>query len=51
MMSLGNVCPNCKSTNLSDDWTGLIIILDTEHSEIAKKANVNSSGKYAIRVR
>lgn len=51
MMSLGNVCPNCKSTNLSDDWTGLIIILDAENSEIAKKANVNSSGKYAIRVR
>ena len=44
-------CPNCKSTNLSNDWTGLIILLDVENSEIAKKINAKSSGKYAIRVR
>ena len=51
MMSLGNVCPNCKSTSLSEDWTGMIIILDKENSEIAQKAEIKSSGKYAIRVR
>ncbi|KON28017.1 MAG: transcription elongation factor Spt4 [Candidatus Bathyarchaeota archaeon] len=51
MISLGNICPNCKSTNLSNDWTGLIILLDVENSEIAKKINAKSSGKYAIRVR
>ncbi len=51
MISLGNICPNCKSTNLSDDWTGLIILLDTENSEIAKKINAKANGKYAIRVR
>lgn len=51
MISLGNICPNCKSTNLSNDWTGLIILLDVENSEIAKKINAKSLGKYAIRVR
>lgn len=51
MISLGNICPNCKSTNLSDDWAGLIIVLNTENSEIAKKIETKAAGKYAIRVR
>jgi DNA-directed RNA polymerase subunit E" len=48
---MGNICPNCKSTNLSDDWSGLIVIINPEKSEIGKKIDAKSSGKYAIRVR
>jgi DNA-directed RNA polymerase subunit E" len=51
MISLGSVCPNCKSTNLSDDWSGLVIIFDSENSIIAKKMDVKKTGKYSIRVR
>lgn len=51
MISAGPVCPNCKSTNLSDDWTGLVIVIDPNNSEIAKKMVIKTSGKYAIRVR
>ncbi len=51
MISMGNICPNCKSTSLSDDWTGLIIVIDNDNSEIAKKIEAKASGKYAIRVR
>ncbi|WP_455285251.1 transcription elongation factor subunit Spt4 [[Eubacterium] cellulosolvens] len=47
----GSVCPNCKSTNLSDDWTGLAIIIDPERSEIAKKMKIKTPGRYAVRVR
>lgn len=50
-VSNGPVCPNCKSTNLSDDWSGLVIVLDPKTSEIAKKMGVVTPGRYAIRVR
>lgn len=50
-VSNGTVCPNCKSSNLSDDWTGLVIILDAERSEIAKKMSLKVPGRYAVRVR
>jgi DNA-directed RNA polymerase subunit E" len=51
MISAGPVCPNCKSTNLSDDWTGLVVVIDPQNSEVAKKMDIKTSGKYAIRVR
>jgi DNA-directed RNA polymerase subunit E" len=50
-LSSGTICPNCKDTNLSDDWSGYVILFDTEKSELAKKMGVNKSGKYAIRAR
>jgi DNA-directed RNA polymerase subunit E" len=50
-ISNGPVCPNCKSTNLSEDWTGLVIIIDPGKSEIAKKMGIKASGRYAVRVR
>jgi RNA polymerase subunit RPABC4/transcription elongation factor Spt4 len=43
------VCPNCKSTNLSTSWKGLVIILNT-NSEIAKRLNISKEGKYALYV-
>jgi DNA-directed RNA polymerase subunit E" len=51
MLSSGSVCPNCKSTDLSDDWTGLIIVREPESSEVAKKMGIKELGRYAIRVR
>jgi DNA-directed RNA polymerase subunit E" len=45
------VCPNCKSTNLSDDHSGVIIIIDPEHSTIAKLMKVTKKGRYALKVR
>ena len=44
-------CPNCKSTNLSDDYSGVIIIFDPESSNIARLMKVTKKGKYALRVR
>jgi DNA-directed RNA polymerase subunit E" len=46
----GNVCPICKTSDLTTNWRGIIVILDTD-SEIAKAANITSPGKYAVRVR
>jgi DNA-directed RNA polymerase subunit E" len=44
-----NVCPVCGSTELSNRWTGLVIIINTE-SEIAKKLNITVPGEYALKV-
>ena len=50
-ISNGPVCPNCKSPNLSDDWTGLVVIIDPASSEVAKKMGITAAGRYALRVR
>lgn len=46
-----NVCPRCKSSSLSDDFSGLVIVLDPEASAIAKAMNVKEKGRYALKVR
>ena len=52
MIILGNekVCPKC-SGELSDRFSGMIIMLDPENSEIAKAASINAIGTYAVRVK
>lgn len=50
-ISNGPVCPNCSSTNLSDDWSGLIVIIDPATSDVAKRMGIKKQGRYAIRVR
>jgi len=51
MITDGTVCPECKSTDLSDDFGGVVIILDPEGSEVAKLMKINKKGRYAVRVR
>lgn len=45
-----DVCPECNE-KLSESFKGVVIIVDPENSEIAKKLNIKKSGKYAIIVR
>lgn len=47
----GKVCPGCKGTSFSNDWTGYVVVIDPENSEIAKRLNITTPGKYALRVR
>jgi DNA-directed RNA polymerase subunit E" len=46
-----NVCPKCRSSSLSDDFSGLLIVFDTESSAIAKAMNIKEKGRYALKVR
>jgi DNA-directed RNA polymerase subunit E" len=46
-----NVCPKCRSTSLSDDYSGLVIVFDPEGSAIAKAMNIQEKGRFALRVR
>ncbi|TET58003.1 DNA-directed RNA polymerase, subunit E'' [Candidatus Bathyarchaeota archaeon] len=50
-ITTGTICPRCKTASLSDDFSGLVVILDPEESEIAKVMNINEKGRYALRVR
>lgn len=46
-----NICPRCKSSGLSDDFSGLIVIFDPDASTIAKAMNIKEKGRYALKVR
>ncbi len=46
----GDVCPNCGSKNLTSFWKGMVIVIDPEKSEIAKKLGIKRPGKYALQL-
>ena len=51
MITTKSRCPNCGSDRLSKDFTGMIIILDPEGSEVARIMGIRKPGAYALRVR
>ena len=51
LISYESVCPGCKASGLSDDFSGLAIIFDPERSLIARAMEVKKKGRYALRVR
>ena len=46
-----NVCPKCRSTSLSEDYNGLVVMFDPENSTIAKAMKIKEKGRYALKVR
>lgn len=46
----GNICVACKSSDLSSNWKGVLVVFDA-NSEIAKEAGITAPGKYAIRIK
>jgi len=51
LISDRNACPDCKSTDLSDDFSGLVVVFDPENSTIAKAMNIKKKGRHAVRIR
>ncbi len=51
MVTEANSCPDCKSTDLSDDFSGIVVIVDPERSSIAKVMGIKKRGRYAVRIR
>ncbi len=43
-------CPNCGSESFTNDWVGMVIIVDAEKSEIAKMLDIKKPGRYAIKL-
>lgn len=50
VITTGRVCPNCKSTDLSSDWSGIILVFDPKNSEVAKTLEISTPNKYALKV-
>ena len=46
-----NVCPKCRSTSFSEDFSGLVVMFDPDNSSIAKAMNIKEKGRYALKVR
>ena len=46
----GNICPACKSSELTTNWKGVVVVFDA-NSEIAREAGITAPGKYAVRVK
>jgi DNA-directed RNA polymerase subunit E" len=44
-------CPVCRNNDLSDSWSGLVVIYDPDDSEMAEKLGISTPGRYAIRVK
>lgn len=51
IVTSGNMCPKCKTTGLSDDFSGIVIIFDPDNSAIARAMNIKEKGRYALKVR
>jgi len=50
-LAKGNMCPICKTSELTRNWKGILIVMDSTNSEVAKEAGITSPGKFAIRVK
>jgi DNA-directed RNA polymerase subunit E" len=46
-----NVCPKCRSTTLSEDFGGIVIVFDPANSAVAKAMKIKEKGRYALKVR
>ena len=48
-VTVGKVCPVCKSIDLSPDWSGVILIFDPK-SRVASTLDISVPHKYALKV-
>jgi DNA-directed RNA polymerase subunit E" len=49
-ITIGKVCPVCKSSDLSPDWSGIILVFDPSKSQIASTLEIIAPHKYALKV-
>lgn len=49
-VTTGKICPICKSSDLTPDWSGIVLVVDPTNSEISKTLGITQKGKYAIKV-
>lgn len=49
-VTTGKVCPVCKSTDLTPDWNGIVLVVEPTKSVVAKTLGITAKGKYALQV-
>ena len=51
MIVSGDVCPNCKDSELTKSFEGYILIVDPEKSEVAKQIGATTPGRYSLKIK
>ena len=55
-VTIGKVCQACKSSDLTSDWEGIVVVANPKESKIANTLNITVEGwkkehpKYALKV-
>ncbi|HYX57098.1 MAG TPA: transcription elongation factor subunit Spt4 [Nitrososphaeraceae archaeon] len=49
-LTIGKVCPLCKSSDLTPDWSGIILVFNPSQSQIASTLEITIPYKYALKV-
>jgi len=55
-ITTGKVCPACKSSDLTPDWEGIVVVANPKESKIASTLKITVEGwkkehpKYALKV-
>jgi DNA-directed RNA polymerase subunit E" len=49
-ITVAKVCGNCKSSDLTPDWNGIVVVVDPTNSHIAQTLGITKEGKYALKV-
>jgi len=55
-VTIGKVCPACKSSDLTPDWEGIVIVANPKESRIAQTLKISveqwkiENPKYALKV-
>ncbi len=50
IISHGDKCPICNAKDLTNKWSGYVIVLNAEKSSAAKMLNVKMNSTYAISI-
>ena len=51
IISYGDKCPICESTDLTTKWSGFIIVLNVEKSEMAKRLGLKLNSTFALNIK
>ena len=49
-VTTGKVCPVCKSTDLTTNWSGIVVVFDPLKSRVAATPDISAPHKYAVKV-
>lgn len=44
------VCPVCGSKDFTEEWDGVVIVIDPQGSEIAKTMEMKNRGRFVVKL-
>lgn len=43
-------CPICGANEFTFEWSGIVVVIDPDKSDVAKLLNIKTPGRYALKV-